>query len=665
MTFKDEKDEGEGEGGEVGEETAQAMLTSVEEMLEGYEWASGDLLGGAGGSTTDQIEARLLDELMALEKANIHSFIESDDRVNIVLKYLDDAITELDGLDSVISSYKIHLNAVSDDITFIQSQDRGLQVQTQNQRALLTELEELLQTVQVDRDALLVLTQESLEKGVERLEEAATQLYKALQAGRDRDMAATMERLEEYRTYNSQFCKRLYDFLSIMCTAQGGDEDNDGFGNATPTGTTGRAAAGVRRAGTIVRSPLEARRERKEQAFMLVLERIAPMVYSEEEFIADFLQINDAALTFADYMGLENYFRRQAARSAGLSSATLKLVRGAMDLIFGFLPAELKIWLDAALAKDQLHIIGMVVCLERFLNDAEERGNAFFIGLLEKQHARLKGLFERRVGEHIKSVEETKLTSKKRNGVAPFIKYFPTYVSRVETQLIGSDTLEIRQIVDVSYDKIVQAMFAALKQMAKMDGEGEDKGQLNYHVILIENMHHFVAEMSQLDIGSVAAFLQKAQAIYDESLNAYVKIVLRRPFSKIIDYFEGVERLLKTTAPTEISSNGTYSKSALKKVVKEYNSKDIRKNVDALFKRVEKHFDEASEKATSEEVSSSTGIAPGTVLVGVWKACEEELLRITELFGKRITQCYASTAVTLEYNSGDVEAAFKRHRVAS
>ena len=34
--------------------------------------------------------------------------------------------------------------AVSDDITYIQSQDRGLQVQTQNQRALLGELEELL-----------------------------------------------------------------------------------------------------------------------------------------------------------------------------------------------------------------------------------------------------------------------------------------------------------------------------------------------------------------------------------------------------------------------------------------------------------------------------------------------------------------------------------------
>ncbi|KAJ3532638.1 hypothetical protein NM688_g7392 [Phlebia brevispora] len=738
------------------------MLTSVEEMLEGYEWASGDLLGGSGRGTTDQVEARLLDELMALEKANIHSFIESDDRVNIVVKFLEDAIGELDSMESIISSYKIHLNmeqAVNEDIAFIQGQDKGLQVQTQNQRQLLGEIQELIQTVRVSREALLTLTKESLDKNPERLEEAASQLYKALQAGRDRDMAATMERLEEYKTYNTQFCKRLYDFLSVMCTAQakmvlgdsnginkpargkptildhkplesylerytglmlylremdesvygklcaayfsaasnlhmtqvrtflavcsnmikkGADEDEGGFGGVTPTGTGGRAAAGVRRAGTIVRSPLEGRRDKKDvndgdlsasDAFALVLEGIAPAVYAEQTFIEFFLQINGSSYTFATYMNLENYFRRQAERSAGLSSATLKLVRGAMDLIFGFLPLELKAWLDSALAKDHLHIIGMIVVLEKFMVEAEERGNAFFINLLEKQHVRLKGLFDRRAAEHIKSVEDMKLTSKKRNGVAPFIKYFPIYVGRVENQLIGADTLEIRQIVDASYDKIVQAMFSALKQMAKMDGEGEDKGQLNYHVILIENMHHFVAEMSQLDIGSVAAFLQKAQAIYDENLNAYVKIVLRRPFSKIIDYFEGVERLLKTTAPSEVSSNSSYSKSSLKRIVKEYDSKDVRKHVDTLFKRVEKHFTEASEKETSQEVSSSMGIAPGTVMVGVWKACEEELLRITELFAKRIAQCYGSTGVTLEYTAADVEAApvhalFTRVRIA-
>ncbi|KAI1789802.1 exocyst complex component Sec3-domain-containing protein [Ganoderma leucocontextum] len=749
----------EGEGtGEVEDESARATLESVEEMLEGYEWASDDILGRrALTGTVEQIEARLLDELMALDKANIHSFIESDDRVVTVLKFLDDAINELDNMESVMSSYKIHLNAVSDDIAYIQGQGRGLQVQTQNQRALLDELEELLQTVQVDSDSLLALTQESLEQtwSIKNLETSVTVLYKALLAGRDRDMAATMERLDEYKKYNAQFCKRVLDYLSIVFAAQGkmllGDdngvsrsvrgrvaikdhrnfetyleryhglllylkemdenayakicaayftaaselhaiqirallstysgmvkkapteEEVEGFSGVTPTSNAVKAAQGMRRAGTIVRSPLE-RRERKEasdgeiraaEALSMVLDQLARTIYAEEGWIARFLQLDDAAQTFADYMGVENYFRRQAARWAGLSQATTKLVRGAMDLIFGFLPMELKAWLDTAIARDSLQVVGMLASLEKFQSEAEERGNTFLLSLLEKQHMRLKALFERRVNDQIKSIEETKLTSKKRKGVAPFIKYFPTYISRVEMQVIGSDTLEIRQSVDAAYDRIVQAMFDALKQMAKMGGDEEDKGQLNYHVIIIENMHFFVAEVSQIEIGTVAVFLKRAEAIYEENLNAYVKIVLRRPFAKIIEYFEGVERLLKTTAPSEISSNSSYSKSALKKVVKEYNAKDIRKHVDALFKRVEKHFDEASEKTTSEDAIASTGIAPGTVMVGVWKACEEELLRITGLFNKTITQCYKETGVTLEYSAADVEGTFKRHRVTA
>jgi len=39
-------------------------------------------------------------------------------------------------------------------------------------------------------------------------------------SGRVLDMAATMERLEEYRTHNAQFCKRLYEYACIMFTAQ-------------------------------------------------------------------------------------------------------------------------------------------------------------------------------------------------------------------------------------------------------------------------------------------------------------------------------------------------------------------------------------------------------------------------------------------------------------
>lgn len=151
------------------------------------------------------------------------------------------------------------------------------------------------------------------------------------------------------------------------------------------------------------------------QAFGHILEQVSPQVYREQDFIADFLQINEVGLTFADYMDLENYFRRQASRSSALSQQTVKLMRGAMDLIFGFLPAELKAWIDAALAKDSMcvdivpfayigmlnvscrQIIGMTACLERFLTDADERGNAFLLGFLEKQHTKLKTLFDRHV----------------------------------------------------------------------------------------------------------------------------------------------------------------------------------------------------------------------------------------------------------------------------
>ncbi|KAL1748585.1 exocyst complex component Sec3-domain-containing protein [Schizophyllum fasciatum] len=735
--------EGEGE-----DESAQATLANVEEMIEGYEYATDDVIGQkTSRAAADLIQARLLEELAALDKANIHSFLESDDRIGTVLDYVDKALAELDNMDSMVTSYKIHLNAVSEDISFIQGQNRGLQVQTQNQHALLGELQNLLQTVQVSKQTLVALTQESLEKpqGIQNLEEAAAELYKALQAAKDRDMAATMERLESYHTHNSQFCKRILDYLTIMFTAQSkmllgdysgvlrnngrlsivphtemeqylgryaglmlylkemdeaiygklcatyfsaaselhstqvrallsgylatikkaSEEDQDqGFG-APATSSSAINKSNLRRAGTVLR---EGRKDKERpsgdvvaaDALSRILEETMPIVSRESEFIADFLQINEAGLTFADYMGMDNYFRRQAARQAGLSQTTMKLVRGALDLIFGFLPMELKGWIDAALAKDNTQIVGLQVVVERFVGDAEERGQQFMVSILSKQQQRLKGLFDRHVNEQIKTIGQTKMTTKKRQGVAPFVKYFPVYISRVESQLVGAEATEVRVNVDTAYERIVQGMFDALKAMAKMENEDEDKGQLNYHVVLIENMHHFVAETSQISVGSASSFLKRAKGMYEENLSAYVKIVLRRPFSKIIDFFEGVERNLKTTAPAQISNMPGYGKSALKKVVKEYDAKDIRKHVDALFKRVEKHFDEASEKTMAAETG---GIPPGTVMVGVWKACEEELLRITELFNKRIAQCYAESGVSLEYTTADVEAAFRRHRL--
>lgn len=50
---------------------------------------------------------------------------------------------------------------------------------------------------------------------------------------------------------------------------------------------------------------------------------------------------------------------------------------------------------------------------------------------------------------------------------------------------MGANGLEIRVSVDLAYEKIVHSMFECLKHMATLDGEDEDKGQLNYHVLLV------------------------------------------------------------------------------------------------------------------------------------------------------------------------------------
>lgn len=53
--------------------------------------------------------------------------------------------------------------------------------------------------------------------------------------------------------------------------------------------------------------------------------------------------------------------------------------------------------IDSSSLDHHRQIIGIIACLERFLVDANETGNAFLLNLLEKQRMRLKGLFDRHV----------------------------------------------------------------------------------------------------------------------------------------------------------------------------------------------------------------------------------------------------------------------------
>ena len=103
---------------------------------------------------------------------------------------------------------------------------------------------------------------------------------------------------------------------------------------------------------------------------------------------------------------------------------------------------------------------------------------------------------------------------------------------------------------------------------------------------------------------------------------------------------------------TNLSSTSTYNKSALRKVLKEYNSKDIRKNIEGMHKRVEKHFADSADGGDA-------------VFSHVWQACEDELLSLTDKITRLISQYYSDSGVALEFSKSDIESAFKKTRAGS
>lgn len=749
------------------DEDENSTLVAVEEMLEGLEWRNASAKGygvASGKGTADMIEARLLDELSALESANIHAIIESDDRVALVVKHMEEALNDLDMMDSMIAGFKVQLNSRADDISHIESQNRGLQVQTSNQRTLMTEIENLINTINVDEDAIHTLSAGRLEnpEGVAQLEYAAASLYKSmLQARRDgdgggADMAAAAERLADREAISSRFCKRVLDYLNVTFNVEAqrllsdpvrqkalqpphpslpdhasmeevlgqycglllymkevssatfsrlsaayfasasdcyrsemqqlfsvyrrqlrkaSDEDiNESSFNALTS--TGAATAAIR-SGTIRRTQRDKNaRGGKDRGdvsgqdgLQRILSCIFPVLLREQSFISDFLHINDNNITFADYMDLEPYFRRRAAGMFTSSTGPLREMKGAMDLIFGFVAPELQAFTDDALSKDRMSIVGLLATLDRGIIEAEEVNCESLQKVLAKLHLRLASQLERFVQDQIKGIEATKLTVKKRKGVVHFMRVFPIFVDRVETQLVNAETLNIRHAVDGYYAQICGTMFDALQTISRVEvaGVDEDKGQLNHLVILIENMFYFISEInkSRHKGSALTGLVKRAEGIYNDSLTSYTQFVLRRSLAKMMDFGDGIDALLRNTPALEVCLHTAYSKTAFKKLVKDFTAKDTRKAVEALSKRVAKHFDDDDVPAAGGGVGASTtgevsGAGEGEVevLSRVWSSCEQGYLREFERVTRIGRECYADVGVSLELGQNELRRLF-------
>ncbi|KAI4647278.1 uncharacterized protein J4E79_010430 [Alternaria viburni] len=403
--------------------------------------------------------------------------------------------------------------------------------------------------------------------------------------------------------------------------------------------------------------------------FARILEDTGPVLLTEQNFITEFFHATSTdSLDFPEAVqaappearrGPNLWIRKQFEADRAMA----KHVTGVMEEIFSFWPSEIQSLVDWATKADPLQGVGILCAVDRKLLDIAETDQDFLTRNLRKIHERLQGLFSRFLDEQIRAIEDTKVKIKKRKGVISFMKTFPHFSVAIENMLPpaseGGDKLEIRDMVDEAYQRINKAMFESLKVIAKESptvmasqgqGDPEDKEALNYHILLIENMNHYMEEVDARSVNVLEFWKGKAQDEYSEHMSLYVDAVIRRPLGKLLEFIESTETLLSQPGASAqaIAQRSSHSRSVFKKLVHSHDAKELRKGIEALKKRVDKHFGDADDPTISRDL-----------VFKVLKECEKTYNKVSERM-TTINQDVYSGEVEIDWGTKEVEAAFRR-----
>lgn len=296
--------------------------------------------------------------------------------------------------------------------------------------------------------------------------------------------------------------------------------------------------------------------------------------------------------------------------------------------------------------------------LEKKLAAMSQSNQDYLNSLLHKLHSFLEGRFRRFVDEQIRAIEETKVKVNKRRGVISFIRVFPGFSTAVENMVAGLDSnLAVRRLINSEYDRILRSMFESLMVIARENpavgvasggADPEDKEALNFHILLIENMNHFLEETDARGLDVLEAWEDRARSEYHEHMALYLSAVMRRPLGKLLDYLENMEAQIQAgKAPASIAGQSSNNRGVFNKVLGNHDAKEVRKGIEALRKRVEKHFGDADDPGLSRDLVTK-----------VTRECEAFYGEVGERIGRLTTDVYGGD-VLFEWPRAEVKAAFR------
>ncbi|XP_058659182.1 exocyst complex component 1 isoform X1 [Ammospiza caudacuta] len=377
-------------------------------------------------------------------------------------------------------------------------------------------------------------------------------------------------------------------------------------------------------------------RTKFDKIFEQVLSELEPLCLAEQDFISKFFKLQQHQSTSATTMNeVEEMDGVALSRShtsgvAQTVSSEKDMIRQMMTKIFRCIEPELNNLIALGDKIDSFNSLYMLVKMSHHVWTAQNVDPASFLSTtLGNVLVTVKRNFDKCISNQMKQMDEVKISKKSKVGILPFVAEFEEFAALAESIFKNA---ERRGDLDKAYIKLIRAVFDSVEKVAN------ESQKTPRDVVMMENFHHIFATLSRLKISCLEAEKKEAKQKYTDHLQSYVIYSLGQPLEKLNHFFEGVEaRVAQGVREEEVSYQLAFNKQELRKVIKEYPGKEVKKGLDNLYKKVDKHLCE-------EE----------NLLQVVWHSMQDEFIRQYKHFEGLIARCYPGSGITMEFTIQDI-----------
>ncbi|XP_075052028.1 exocyst complex component 1 isoform X2 [Mixophyes fleayi] len=368
--------------------------------------------------------------------------------------------------------------------------------------------------------------------------------------------------------------------------------------------------------------------------FEQVLSELEPLCLAEQDFISKFFNLSQhqsmPRTPMGDVYDGSNSSRTQNTGVSSSVSSEKDLIRQMMTNIFHCVEQELNNLIALGDKIDSFNSMYMLVKMSHHVWTAENVDSASFLSTtLGNVLVTVKRNFDKCISSQIKQMEDVKISKKSKVGILPFVSGFEEFAELAESIF---RVAERRGDLDKAYVKLIKNVFINVEKVAN------ESQKTPRDVVMMENFHHIFATLSRLKISCLEMEKREAKQKYGDHLQSYVIYSLGHPLEKLNIFFEGVKaRVAQGIGYEEVSYQLAFSKQELRKVIKDYPGKEVKKGLDNLYKKVDKHLCE-------EE----------NLLQVVWHTMQDEFIRQYKHFEGLIEKCYTGAGITMEFTIQDI-----------